>query len=328
MKKGDQMKITKIKVDNFRLLKEFEIDIEDNLSLVIGKNNCAKTSLLTILERFLSSDQNNFSFNDLNISTQIELKENIEKNNDEKIDCAIRLRLYINYTIDDNLKNISLMMLNLNPSENYIILCFEYALNHEKTIMLREDYEKFKSTITTVDDSKDLLYFLRKNYKNYFQIRSRALEFSNEENFIEITEKRKINSILNFQRIKAKRDVADSDGMQSRSDKTLSKLSSKYYEKVSDIEEENKNTKELRKQLGITDNALTKIYAELFEHVVNKVKKFGGIKENETTLKILSLLEEKNILRENTSVIYNQNSQPLPEDYNGLGYLNLIAMIF
>jgi len=52
------MKITKIKVDNFRLLKEFEIDIEDNLSLVIGKNNCAKTSLLTILERFLSSDQN------------------------------------------------------------------------------------------------------------------------------------------------------------------------------------------------------------------------------------------------------------------------------
>lgn len=322
------MKITKIKVNNYRLLKDFEIDLEDNLSLVIGKNNCGKTSLLTILERFLVSDQNNFSFNDLNISAQIELKDKIEKKIDEKIGCAIRLRLYINYDVDDNLKNISSMMLNLNPEENYVILCFEYALNYEKTIKLKEDYEKFKSTITPLDNSKDVLYFLRKNHKNYFQIRSRALEFSNEENYIEITEKRKINSILNFQRIKAKRDVADSDGMQSKSDKTLSKLSSKYYEKVSDIEEENINTKELRQQLGITDIALTKVYSGLFELVVNKVKKFGGIKENETTLRILSTLEEKNILRENTSVIYNQNSQPLPEDYNGLGYLNLIAMIF
>ena len=109
------MKITKIKVDNFRLLKEFEIDLEDNLSLVIGKNNCGKTSLLAILERFLLADQNNFSFDDLNISAQIELKSKIEKKIDEKIDCVIRLRLYINYTEDDDLKNLYSMMLNLNP---------------------------------------------------------------------------------------------------------------------------------------------------------------------------------------------------------------------
>ena len=42
------MKITKIKVKNFRLLKEFELDLEESLSLVIGKNNCGKTSLLSI----------------------------------------------------------------------------------------------------------------------------------------------------------------------------------------------------------------------------------------------------------------------------------------
>jgi predicted ATP-dependent endonuclease of OLD family len=322
------MKITKIKVNNYRLLKDFEIDLEDNLSLVIGKNNCGKTSLLSILERFLAGDQSNFSFNDLNISTQIELKDKIEKNSDEKIDFAIRLRLYINYTEDDNLKNISSMMLNLNPEENYIVLCFEYVLNYEKIIKLKEDYNKFKGTIALGDNSKDILYFLRKNHKNYFQPRKRALEFNNEENYIDITENRKLNSILNFQRIKARRDVADSDGTQRRSEKTLSKLSSKYYENVSDVEEENINTKELRVQLGKTDETLTKVYAGLFEQVVNKVKKFGGIKEDESQLRILSTLEEKNILKENTSVIYDQNSQPLPEDYNGLGYLNLIAIIF
>ena len=175
MKEQSSMKITKIKVDNFRLLKEFEIDLEDNLSLVIGKNNCGKTSLLTILERFLVGDQNNFSFDDLNIAAQIELKEKIEKKIDEKIDCGIRLRLYINYTEDDDLKNISSMMLNLNPEENYIILCFEYALNYEKTIKLKEDYEKFKTTITPSDNGKDVLYFLRKNHKNYYQTRTSVI---------------------------------------------------------------------------------------------------------------------------------------------------------
>ena len=33
------MKIYKIQVENFRLLKNFSIDVEDELSLVLGKNN-------------------------------------------------------------------------------------------------------------------------------------------------------------------------------------------------------------------------------------------------------------------------------------------------
>ena len=33
------MKIYKIQVENFRLLKIFSIDVEDELSLVLGKNN-------------------------------------------------------------------------------------------------------------------------------------------------------------------------------------------------------------------------------------------------------------------------------------------------
>ncbi len=38
------MKISKIKVKNYRLLKDFDIDLEDELSLIIGKNNCGKTN--------------------------------------------------------------------------------------------------------------------------------------------------------------------------------------------------------------------------------------------------------------------------------------------
>lgn len=45
------MKIKEIKVENFRLLKEFQLELEDDLSLLIGKNNVGKTSLLVVLDK-------------------------------------------------------------------------------------------------------------------------------------------------------------------------------------------------------------------------------------------------------------------------------------
>ena len=48
------MVIKQIQVKNFRLLKEFTMEMEDELSLVIGKNNVGKTSLLVILDKFLN----------------------------------------------------------------------------------------------------------------------------------------------------------------------------------------------------------------------------------------------------------------------------------
>ena len=56
------MKIKKIKIKNFRLLKDFQLDLEEDLSLVIGKNNCGKTSLLAILEKFIGLGRNKKDF--------------------------------------------------------------------------------------------------------------------------------------------------------------------------------------------------------------------------------------------------------------------------
>ena len=49
------MILKKMKVKNFRLLKNFELDFKDEMSLVIGKNNCGKTSALIILVKMLNS---------------------------------------------------------------------------------------------------------------------------------------------------------------------------------------------------------------------------------------------------------------------------------
>ena len=47
------MKIKKITIENFRLLKNLSIEVEDKLSLILGKNNTGKTSFLTVFRKVL-----------------------------------------------------------------------------------------------------------------------------------------------------------------------------------------------------------------------------------------------------------------------------------
>ena len=74
------MVIKQIQVKNFRLLKEFTMEMEDELSLVIGKNNVGKTSLLVILDKFLNQgDRKGFQYNDFNLDFRCQLKDLIVK---------------------------------------------------------------------------------------------------------------------------------------------------------------------------------------------------------------------------------------------------------
>lgn len=49
------MKLTKLTIRNFKGIKELSLDIE-NISLIIGPNNCSKSTILEALCKFGSSD--------------------------------------------------------------------------------------------------------------------------------------------------------------------------------------------------------------------------------------------------------------------------------
>mgnify|MGYP003489602513 CR=1 FL=1 len=94
------MKIFKIEVENFRLLRNFSMDLENELSLVIGKNNTGKTSILFVLEKFLNQpDRNKFLFDDFNIEFKKELKTLIESadlvTEEDFVVSGIKLKIFI-----------------------------------------------------------------------------------------------------------------------------------------------------------------------------------------------------------------------------------------
>jgi len=318
------MKIIKIKIKNFRLLQDFTIDLEENLSLVIGKNNTGKTSLLSLLERFLRGNQNNFTFHDFNIPLQKDieksLNKNITKDDFKNLGLGISLKIYIEYFKDDSLENISDLILNLAPNENFLVLSFGYSLNYERYTRLKEDYLKFNKMFK----NKTVLDYLIKNHRQYFRISKNVVEYNNETNSIEISDEQ-ISKIITLRTISAKRDVANEEGESARSNKTLSKLSCKFFNSLNKID--SADIAELQKNLFETDDKLNVTYEKTFKRIIEDVIRFSYNK-NESQIAIKSNLEEVNILRGNTSVVYNQSEQELPEDYNGLGYMNLFAMIF
>lgn len=327
------MKIIKIKVKNFRLLKDFEFDLEENLSLVIGKNNCGKTSLLSILNKFIGSQStlNSFSFDDFNSEFKDELKSKVQTN-DSTAYFGISLKLFIEYDDNDDLSNIgNSVIMDLDPENKTVVLAFEYKLDDFQKLINSYNEFKMKENSKPEELRKDFFYFMKINHKDFFSIYIKSIEFNNttqEENddvFIDLKkEKVQIDKIINFKMIDAKRNVSNKEP-----EKSLSSLSSKIYKKVEANEEEKEGIEKFKDALIETDGKLNNVYEEIFSEVLDDVKQFGGIRPDETKIKIVSTLQHRDLLDGNTTVMYRINDEhDLPESYNGLGYMNLISMIF
>jgi len=334
------MKIYKIQIENFRLLKEFSIDIEEELSLVIGKNNTGKTSILSALDKFLNrSDNNKFHFDDFNIDFKEELSELIIGDildSNHYIEKGIKLKIFIEYTETCNLENLSKVMMDLDPENNQIVLGFEYILPYNNYIDLKSDWgnfkikEEHKHEANNQYKAKGLYDFLADNFSNYFHFQRKSIEINkdkviNENNYIDL-DKELISTkdIINFKYISARRDVANKD-----IDKTLSTQTSKIYEKTETKQRQNEAVEVFKDKLSETDDQLSRIYVDLFHDIIAKVGDFGGIKPNESEIEIISNLQHRELLKGNTTVVYKHDDHnKLPEHYNGLGYMNLIYMIF
>ncbi|WP_179353929.1 AAA family ATPase [Winogradskyella vidalii] len=334
------MKIKKIKIENYRLLKQFSIDLEEIMSLVIGKNNTGKTSLLTVIDNFLNGpDKSKFKFDDFNIDFKNELRTLIEgdiPNQENYKSVGIKLKLFIEYNEDDNLANLSRVMMDLDPENKFIVLGFEYHLTYDSLERIKQKYTEFqaKEVVKLAEEvnyrQKDIFYFLKVYQGEFFKSSRKSIEFNrvdeieNEDNFIDLdVEKISTKDIISFKFISAKRSVTNKEN-----DKTLSGQTSEIYNATEKTDEQNEKIEQFKDKLISTDYTLSEIYETLFEDVVEKVRKFGGIKSDDSTIKIESSLQHRELLSGNTTVMYKHNDTTLPEYNNGLGYMNLISMIF
>ena len=332
------MILKKMEVKNFRLLKDFKLDFKDELSLVIGKNNCGKTSALIILDKMLNSSK--VMWEDINLEYQKELYQKIisfDISEQEEVSSleAINLRLFIEYNDNDSYTNIQRFMMDLNPDNNTIVLEFISLIPIKKIIELKEIINKKK-----LEDFISFSKFVSKNFANFFETKKYSRGFDIESNQItqdrsEEIDNKDIQKVIKVAGIRADRSVSNDD-----SNHVLSGLTGKYFSSYKAAKDESESVfTKLEEKLEQADKELYKIYNGeksksgedihgIFSDVIDIIKTYGGT-ENGIDIEIESSISEKNLLSDNTNLSYRQGGDcSLPETYNGLGYLNLIGILF
>ena len=327
------MNIKKIYVQNYRLLKDFSLELKNDLSLIVGKNNCGKTSVLSVLEKIFNKNSGNtLTWEDISLSHRKEIYEKVKLVSDisekdwEPI-LGTSLQIWIQYSEIDSYQNIQTFMMDLNPDNNFIILEFTYIIPIQKLRELNLQVSDF------IDDFSRFESFMKKNMSKLFEMQIYSLGYNPStqkltEEKSDLLEMKDVHKIIKVRGISASREVSNKENNHS-----LSKTSNQFY-KLNNGEDIDSNANNLLKSAILkADETLTKAYSGddssegIFTPVFERVKRFGG-NDSEAELAIHSSLSEKDIISNNTTLYYKHDDSLLPETYNGLGYLNLYGIIF
>lgn len=324
------MHIDKIHIENFRILKETTLDMRDQTTILVGKNNTGKTSFAVLLEKFLHRPDD-FEYSDF----PLELREQLFLIDDdtEIDDLSIRLVLRVEYSEDDNIEVLSEFMLDLDSNRRHVNILLECKINKPKLVADQPagpvERKKF------VENNLGSKYLDVAIYAfDDFGYAGANKYYLEKRDQLEEKTKSDLDRLLNFQVVHARRSVASSeDG--TRSAKALAGISTKFFKGQDSangatgtmdetaILARKENLEEISKILVKTDEILDQQYSEVFGDFLKNSREFLGIDE----LKVVSNIQSQNLIENSSQVIYGAADNFLPENHSGLGYLNILYLL-
>jgi putative ATP-dependent endonuclease of the OLD family len=302
------MDVTKITIKNFRLLQDTILDVRKGISLLIGKNNTGKTSIIALFERFFKS--NKFDFNDYPLCNRNKILA-LTKNTLDS-DLAIQMILEIKYDMDDNLGDLSEFILDLDVTLDTVKLLFECSV--DKASLLKD-----------ISDNPDPQRYISKNLGEYMH--TKLYVFQNEEDLnwqdrsnLVLKDLNLIKNVINLQVIHAKRDVSSSEE-SSRGKEALSLLTTNFFKHKS--KSTGDEFDEINQKMIDMDLQLNGTYATMFDPFLQNAKLLLSM-EN---LKVVSNIQSNELVSSSSQVVYGDDDLFLPEHLNGLGYMNILYLL-
>lgn len=310
------MHISKIKIRNFRLLRDTTLDLKKDISLLIGKNNTGKTSFLVLLDHFFNSKK--FQYNDFPLSIRNDING---INNDTKIDnLSIQLIIEIQYDENDNLEDISEFMLDLDPEITTVKILFECSI--DKNLLLKK-MEGIKN-----DEN---VKFIEKNLTKFLKTKIYAFDDSEypqcKDFFTKYRHKlipkdlKNVTDLINIQIIHARRNVASSEDNNSKT--PLATLTTSHFNSKNDSELPDDNISEINNLISSMDKKLEEQYAPIFKDFLKNAQDFLNIRD----LNVKSDIQSKTLFENSSQITYGHNNNLLPEHFNGLGYMNILYLL-
>lgn len=352
------MNISSIYIQNFRKLYQCKIDFSQDTTLFVGANNSGKTSAMDALGKFLKG--RSFLFNDFTLSNR-ELINKIgqkwEAEECEKpdsisdwVDLLPSMDVWLDISQQDIHHVVGIIpTLKWRGGKLGVRLIFQpkkiesFFSEYRDAYFTARETEKQGKGKTIKLFPRDLCDFMEKKLDSYFSIKSYVLDPKKAEVIppqktvfeMECLTDNPLRKIICVDLISAQRGLSDPDKKDPNAvDHTrLSSQIRGYYDKYLDPEKT-----PIPEDLGIleaTENArhvFDKNLESKFEPAIKELEDLGypGVANPQIT--ITSKVTTTELLRHDSAVQYSLGDKSegllLPEKYNGLGYQNLISIVF
>ncbi|HIZ54751.1 MAG TPA: AAA family ATPase [Firmicutes bacterium] len=352
------MRIRSINIQNFRKLLQCHIDFSKKTTLFVGANNSGKTSAMDALGKFLAD--RSFTFNDVTISKRIDINNLGEKWAQE--DC----NEFTDLVEWESLVPKMDIWLDVSNSEIHYVagiiptlkwrggklgvrLAFlpknisKLFAEYREAYLTARKTEKAKGKVDITLYPKDLCEFLERNLNTYFSIRAFILDPAQSEGDdpqptsfeMECFTDNPLKGIIKVDMIDAQRGFTDPDNSDSneRAKKQLSEQMRSYYDKHLDPEKSpSPEDLDILKAAEDAKKAFDENLAIKFAPAIRELEELGYPGVADPRLTIVTKMTTGEALKHDAAVQYalskNDDTLKLPEKYNGLGYQNLISMVF
>ena len=321
------MKIRSVTIQNFRLLENVELCLEDDTTLIVGRNNSGKTSLTELFRRLLDDSSPKFRLEDFSLGIHgmfweaLQLFQNDEEENvvRERLP-AISIALSVEYSAEEELGTLSDFIVDLNETCTQAKIVITYAVGAGKIPNLFDGLG---------DDRRGFFRALRERVPKLFEARVQA-EDPNDPTNTKALESANLRAVLQFGFINAQRALDDAT---SKEKAILGKIFERLFSSASSsgagpddqVRAETLKTavEGVQTQIDVDFNTQLGALAPTFAL-------FGYPGLADPQLRTETQLDVQQLLSNHTTVTYSGPDPEginLPESYNGLGPRNLIFIL-
>ena len=330
---GATMKLEQITIEGYRAHSKTTFSLEDDLTVIVGRNNTGKTSLVEVIDKFIGQNARNrlrttdFAAEERNTLSKA-LEEKKTEDEAEKYLPHITLNLLIGYDLSKEKKAdtavIAPYFTSLDTECKQLEVECRYAPQDAKTL-----WGKLlaASTDQTNIDQDKLLALIEKagEYKVTYRAKSVLKEHQTDPaNAANELKREDVQRIINTEFIYAQINLDDTstDGGHY-----LSTAFEDFYKEVATDDKLRANLDSNVEQIQYT---LTDAYKTFFQGAIREIHSFtkdthGGA----LSLTVASELKTSRLINATTRVKFKDNStlQTYPESHNGLGYSRLTYTI-
>lgn len=319
------MKITQIAINNFRLLEEVKLHLEDGATVIVGRNNSGKTSLTELFRHLLDDRAPKFKLEDFSLGVHEQFWDAYElyKNGEEETEVRtilpkIETILSIEYTEDEDFGPLADFIIDLDETCTSTQINIIYALSAGKIKPLFEDLENNRDSFFKA---------LRERIPKLFEVIIEAQD-PNDSTNQKTLEIGNLQKLLQFGFVNAQRTL---DDVSNKEKAVLGQFFERLFiAAASDIGNIDNQTVALALKKAVNDiqNHIDTNFNSQLKNLFPAFELFGYPGLTDPQLCTETVLKVEQLLSNHTTVGYlGKNGINLPESYNGLGARNLIFIL-